>query len=241
MGGRIVRRVRISYPTSPCGGNSIIDVRGARVSASNVFFSRRLDPVLDRGVGDENPVVAPEVPRGRAVRQAVLHDQSDGHRADPMAVMAAGGGQVGGRGNEAMVTCRATVLGVPDGQVKRATRREIAEVVQDAASTPLRYAAWPHWGNRGGDSCASGGEFAAGGDPQSGAFPRWDRERILRESSATPRRMRSWSFQHTNFTRKGQVSTPSLLQCQKIVHFESSEKGRGLAHRIQAVSESPRR
>ena len=40
-------------------------------------------------------MIAPEVPTGGLVRQAVLDDQADGHRDDPMGVVAAGRGQVG--------------------------------------------------------------------------------------------------------------------------------------------------
>src|SRR6478672_1286423 len=59
------------------------------------FFPPGLDPVLDRGVGDEDAVLTPEGPAGRAIRQAVLDDQADGGVDDAAGVVAAGAGQVG--------------------------------------------------------------------------------------------------------------------------------------------------
>ena len=64
------------------------------------FFPGRLDPVLDGGAGDEDAVVAPEVPGGRLVGQAVLGDQADGQILDAAGVLALGPGQVGQVGGE---------------------------------------------------------------------------------------------------------------------------------------------
>src|SRR4051812_10998552 len=59
------------------------------------FFPPGLDPVLDRGVGDEDAVLAPEGPTGGAIRQTVLDDQADRGVEDASGVVAAGLGQVG--------------------------------------------------------------------------------------------------------------------------------------------------
>src|SRR5262249_61236116 len=59
------------------------------------FFPPGLDPVLDRGVGDERAVIAPQGPCGRAIGQAVLDDQPDGGVDDPAGGKDAGGGQHG--------------------------------------------------------------------------------------------------------------------------------------------------
>src|SRR5947208_8032021 len=64
------------------------------------FFPPGLDPVLDRGVGDEHAVLAPEGPTGGPIRQAVLDDQSDGGVDDASCVVAAGVGEVGHVGVE---------------------------------------------------------------------------------------------------------------------------------------------
>src|SRR3954471_18176114 len=76
------------------------------------FFPPGLDPVLDRGEGDEHAVVTPQGPAGGAVRQAVLDHQADGGVDDPAGVVAAGVSQVGPAGVEAPAALRAEVLGV---------------------------------------------------------------------------------------------------------------------------------
>jgi hypothetical protein len=59
------------------------------------FFPGCLDPVLDGGVGDEDAVVAPKVPAGGLVGQAVFHHQTNSHPLDAAGVQALGQGQVG--------------------------------------------------------------------------------------------------------------------------------------------------
>src|SRR3954449_3235223 len=51
------------------------------------FFPPGLDPVLDRGVGDEDAVLTPEGPAGGAIRQGGPDDQAGGGGGE-----AAGGG-----------------------------------------------------------------------------------------------------------------------------------------------------
>jgi hypothetical protein len=36
------------------------------------LFSPGLDPVLERGEGDKHPMVAPEMPTGAAIREAIF-------------------------------------------------------------------------------------------------------------------------------------------------------------------------
>jgi hypothetical protein len=59
------------------------------------FFPPGLHPVPDGGEGDEDAVVAPEVPTGGLIGEAVLDDESDGQGHDPMGVAGPGRGQVG--------------------------------------------------------------------------------------------------------------------------------------------------
>src|SRR5438874_12589706 len=82
---------------------------GIRRSA---FFPPGLDPVLDRGVGDEHAVIAPQGPSGTAIGQAVLDDQADGSLEDAAGVVAAGGGQVGHVGVEVIPIRGSVVPGV---------------------------------------------------------------------------------------------------------------------------------
>ena len=62
---------------------------------SPFFPPGRLDPVLEGGVGDEDPVVAPPVPAGGLVGQAVFGDQTDGPLLDAAGVPAVRQGQLG--------------------------------------------------------------------------------------------------------------------------------------------------
>src|SRR3954470_11220147 len=97
------------------------------------FFPPGLDPVLDRGEGDEHAVVAPQGPLGGAVRQGVLDHQPDGGVDDPAGVVAAGAGQAGHVGVEVLAAPGAEVLGVEHDEVAGPTREGVAEVVEGAA------------------------------------------------------------------------------------------------------------
>src|SRR4051812_6410981 len=57
--------------------------------------SRCLDPVLDGGGGDEDAVVAPEVPTGGLVGEAIFGDQTDRPLLDAAGVLAVRQSQVG--------------------------------------------------------------------------------------------------------------------------------------------------
>src|SRR5262245_23879597 len=101
------------------------------------FFPPGLDPVLDRGAGDEHAVVTPQGPLGGAVRQAVLDHQPDGGVDDPAGVVAAGVGQVGHVGVEVLAALRAEVLGVEHDEVAGPAGEGVAEVVEGAAGGPV--------------------------------------------------------------------------------------------------------
>jgi len=76
------------------------------------FFPPGLHPVLDGGEGDEDAMVAPEVPAGGLTGQVVLHHQPDSQRHDPIGVVGLGRGQVRHVGSEVAVTPGAIMLGV---------------------------------------------------------------------------------------------------------------------------------
>src|SRR4051812_46312407 len=103
-----------SYSSSAAMKPEKSDKAQSRCSVSTcraAFFPPGLDPVLDRGVGDKDAVVAPQGPAGGAVRQAVLDDEPDGGVDDPARVVTAGFGQVGHVGVEVLPTAGAVVLG----------------------------------------------------------------------------------------------------------------------------------
>ena len=124
------------------GGDVAREVRQRPVEVLGVDPSRRLfppglDPVLDRGPGDEDAMIPPEAPAGGLIRQAVLDDQADRRGDDPFGVVAAGRGQVGAVGVEVPAALRAEVLGVGQDQVAGPPGDEIAEVVEGALEDPV--------------------------------------------------------------------------------------------------------
>jgi hypothetical protein len=86
---------------------------------------------LDGGEGDKDPVIAPEVPAGGLIGQAILHDESHGEGDDAMGVMGFGQGVVGHVRVEVLPTTRATMLGVDDMDVAWPTHHQVANVMQD--------------------------------------------------------------------------------------------------------------
>src|SRR5215510_5626737 len=94
------------------------------------FFSPSLDPVLDRGKRDKDPVVAPEVPTGGPVGQAILDHEPYGEVHHTVGVLTAGWCQIGEVGAKVLATLRTVMLGIRDDQITRTPHVEIAQVVQ---------------------------------------------------------------------------------------------------------------
>src|SRR3954465_15666249 len=101
---------------------------------STFFFPSRLDPVLDGGVGDEDAVIAPQVPTGGLVGQAIFGDQTDGPLLNATRVLAVGQGQVGNITGEATATAEAAMAGERDHQVNGAFGPRITEVMEGTAA-----------------------------------------------------------------------------------------------------------
>jgi hypothetical protein len=98
------------------------------------FFSPRLDPVLDRGKGAKDAVVAPQVPTGWAVGQAVLDHQP--HRQIDLAVRVVTGRwrQIREVSAKVLATLRTVMLRIRDDKIPRTPEVEMAQVMQ----RPLR-------------------------------------------------------------------------------------------------------
>ena len=96
------------------------------------FFSPRLHPVLDRGKGHEDPVVAPQMPTRRAVGQAVLDHETDGQIDHAMGILTTRWGQIREVGVEVLATLRTEMLRIRDAQIPRTPPVEIAQVMQRA-------------------------------------------------------------------------------------------------------------
>jgi hypothetical protein len=79
-------------------------------------------------------VVAPQVPAGGAVGQAVFDHQADGAVDDPPGVVAPRWGQVGEVGAEVKVAGLAAMLGVKDVEVQWPVAARAAAVVEEAPS-----------------------------------------------------------------------------------------------------------
>jgi hypothetical protein len=74
------------------------------------FFSPSLDPVLDRGKRDKDTVVAPEVPAGRTVGQAILDHEPHGEVYHVVGVLTAGWCQIGEVRAKVLATLRTVML-----------------------------------------------------------------------------------------------------------------------------------
>jgi hypothetical protein len=94
------------------------------------FFPSRLDPVLDGGVGDEDAMIAPQVPTGNLVGQAIFSDQTDDPLLDTTSVSAVRQSQVGEIDSKATATVEAAMTRESDNQVNRAVGASITEVVE---------------------------------------------------------------------------------------------------------------
>jgi hypothetical protein len=82
-------------------------------------------------------MVAPEVPTGGLIGQAVLHHQPDGQGHDPMSVVGPGRGQVGHVGGKEVAAPGAVVLGVGEVDVAGAPFRRVAQIMQGADEDPI--------------------------------------------------------------------------------------------------------
>jgi hypothetical protein len=90
-------------------------------------------------------VIAPEVPAGSLIGQAVLDDESHGQGNDAMSVVPLGGSQVGSVGVEILAAFAAVMLGVGEVNIPRAPGDKITDVVQHAVprSIPIAGLAAP--------------------------------------------------------------------------------------------------
>src|SRR5215471_5734284 len=94
------------------------------------FFSPRLAPVLDRGKRDKDTVVAPEVPAGGTVRQAILDNEPHGEVHHTVGVLTAGWCQIGEVGAKVLATLRTVMLGIGHQQITRTPQVEIAQIME---------------------------------------------------------------------------------------------------------------
>jgi hypothetical protein len=95
-----------------------------------IFFPRRLNPVLDGGVGHEDAMVAPEVPGSGSVRQTVLDNQADRPLLDAAGVQTLGQGQVGQIHSETTATAEAAMPREGNDHIDGLLGPSVAEVMQ---------------------------------------------------------------------------------------------------------------
>src|SRR5271156_3995495 len=94
------------------------------------FFPGGLDPVLNRGPGDEDPMVAPEMPTCRSIRQSIFDDPAYGRLLHTLGIVALRERQVGHVSVEGASAAGATVFGVGNHDVDRAAGAGIAEIME---------------------------------------------------------------------------------------------------------------
>src|SRR5438552_18044485 len=96
------------------------------------FLPPGLHPVLDGGVGNENSMIAPQMPTCRLIRQAVLHDESHGQRNNAMGVVGLGQRVVGHVRVEILAAMGTAMLRVKDVDVARPPSNQVPNVVKDS-------------------------------------------------------------------------------------------------------------
>src|SRR2546428_6548818 len=94
------------------------------------FFPPGLHPVLDRGKGHKNPVVSPQVPTRRTIRQAVFDHDAPRQSDHGVGIMTARWGQITEVGAKVLATLRTVMLRIRDDQITRTPHVEIAQIVQ---------------------------------------------------------------------------------------------------------------
>src|SRR5215216_1263986 len=94
------------------------------------FFPPSLDPVLDRGKRNENPVVSPQVPTCRAVGQTVFDHDADCQIDHSVGILTARWGQVREVGAKVLTTLRTVMLGIGHQQIPRTPHIEIPQIMQ---------------------------------------------------------------------------------------------------------------
>jgi hypothetical protein len=82
-------------------------------------------------------MVAPEVPTGGLIRQAVLHHQPNGQGHDSMGVAGLGRGQIGQVGGEIVAAPGAVMLGIGELDVARPPPHRVAQIMQSAGEDPV--------------------------------------------------------------------------------------------------------
>jgi len=79
-------------------------------------------------------VIAPQVPTGDLVGQAVFGDETDGPLLDPAGIVAVGQSQVGNVTGEAAATAEAAMAGESDNQVNGVVGPSITEVMEGTSA-----------------------------------------------------------------------------------------------------------
>jgi hypothetical protein len=87
---------------------------------------------LDGGEGDEDAVIAPQVPAGGLIGQAVLDDESHRHGNDAMGVARSGSSVFGSVRVEELVASGAVVLRIIEMDVAGSSANQVAQIMQDA-------------------------------------------------------------------------------------------------------------
>ena len=97
---------------------------------ASAFFSPSLDPVLNRGEGDKDAVVAPQVPTRWAVGHAVLNHEPHRQIHHAVGILTARGRQIGEVGTKVRATLRTVMLGIGHQQIPRTPYVEIPQIME---------------------------------------------------------------------------------------------------------------
>jgi len=94
------------------------------------FFSPSLHPMLDRGKGDKDAVVPPQVPAGGTGGQAIFDDKSHRQIDHAMGVLTPRWCQIREVRIEVLLTFRTVTLRIGDHEIPRTPHVEIPQVMQ---------------------------------------------------------------------------------------------------------------
>jgi hypothetical protein len=98
---------------------------------------------LDGGEGNKNPMIAPQVPAGGLIRQAVLDDEAHGQRNNAMGVAGFGQRVFGRVRREVATALGAVMLRVDEMEVTRSGGDQVPHVVKDAREDTVARAPFP--------------------------------------------------------------------------------------------------
>ena len=103
---------------------------------ASAFFPPGLHPILNGGKWNKDPMIAPQMPGGRPIRQSVLHDKPHRQSHNRVGVVAFRQSEIGHVGVEVNIALDATMLRICDAKIARPPGERISKIVQRSLDAP---------------------------------------------------------------------------------------------------------